>query len=128
LTIVTSNASHGLWTFHVNILIIIDTKKFQHKIFLPCDFHNVIWACNFLIYFFFFWILINFNLKTKVYFIFSSIKLFINTSHIFPLIIFSLLKDWTICNFHKRLHLWNEKKWNQTNVWWTKWPNTCLAK
>jgi len=40
----------------------------------------------------------------------SSITSFINTSHVFSLIIFSFSKDWATFNFHKRMQFSNEKR------------------
>jgi hypothetical protein len=36
--IITNNTSHDLQTFHINNLVIIQTKKTHHKKILPCDF------------------------------------------------------------------------------------------
>ncbi len=111
--IITNNTSHDLWTFHINILVIIPKKEPQHKKIVPCDFWTVIWTCNFLMFYFigfsslFVWKLKCISHSCRHFF---SITSFMNTSHVFSFIIFSFSKDWAIFNFTKNYNTMMGKK------------------
>jgi len=107
--IVTKNTSHGLWAFHINILVIICTKKPNIK-----NFYHVISKLFFKhaikkksLFFFIFWVLVVFCLKTKVYFTFHQTFFFHyiihEDSHVLSFIIFLVSENKVNFNLHKKM-------------------------